>query len=195
MTSHTPFEKPKTKPHRLLLPWHHPAVIMASMLWWGHLPNTRIGHLGSFGMSLLTPFLLSPLLPNFPLILLIAAVANFAGAWAVVRAEAFSGGVDHDARAVVIDEFVGAALSLVLAWALLGQLPGFLGGLSHGQSMGLLLFIGLCFRVCDLAKPFPAKWFDRHWHHPYSIMADDIVAGVYGGVLAALPFWLMHLLA
>lgn len=37
----------------------------------------------------------------------------------------------------------------------------------------------LLFRFFDIIKPFPANWIDRHWHHGFGVMLDDLVAAIY----------------
>ena len=70
------------------------------------------------------------------------------------------GVVDHGS--IVIDEVVGFAMTM---WAV----P--------------LDFIDLCvgfalFRLFDIVKPWPIRWFDRNIHGGLGIMLDDIVAGI-----------------
>lgn len=69
----------------------------------------------------------------------------------------------EDPGPVVIDEVAGQLVTLLLtgvAWK--GAVAGF--------------FI---FRVLDIIKPFPARQFER-LHGGMGIMADDLMAGVYG---------------
>ena len=80
----------------------------------------------------------------------------------------------EDPGPVVIDEVAGQLVTLLLTgvgWR--GALAGF--------------FI---FRVFDIIKPFPARRFER-LHGGLGIMADDLMAGVYGlGLMMALVhFW------
>ena len=68
----------------------------------------------------------------------------------------------EDHGSIVIDEVVGFAITM---WAV----P--------------LDFIDLCvgfalFRLFDIVKPWPIRWFDRNIHGGLGIMLDDIVAGV-----------------
>jgi phosphatidylglycerophosphatase A len=44
-------------------------------------------------------------------------------------------------------------------------------------------FLSLCvgfalFRLFDIVKPWPIRWFDRNIHGGLGIMLDDIVAGI-----------------
>lgn len=51
----------------------------------------------------------------------------------------------------------------------------------------------LVFRALDILKPFPANWCDRHIKGGVGVMADDMVAGLYGmavmGVVGAILGW------
>lgn len=69
----------------------------------------------------------------------------------------------HDPSRVVIDETVGQWITYLfipfhLKWAILG----------------LILF-----RFFDILKPFGIKAIDEKMKHPFSVMLDDILAGVY----------------
>ena len=80
----------------------------------------------------------------------------------------------QDPGPVVIDEVAGQLVTLLLTgvgWK--GAIAGF--------------FI---FRVLDILKPFPARRFER-LHGGLGIMADDLMAGVYGlGLMMLLVrFW------
>ena len=68
----------------------------------------------------------------------------------------------HDHGGIVWDEFIGFWLTMFLAP------PGLLWLLS-----GFVLF-----RVFDIVKPWPIRWFDRHVHGGFGIMIDDVLAGV-----------------
>lgn len=79
----------------------------------------------------------------------------------------------EDPAGIVIDEFVGLWISLLL-------LPG-------GWYWAL---VGFClFRLFDIAKPWPVGWLDKHVKGGAGIMLDDVAAGVYAfGVLQVLAF-------
>ena len=99
-----------------------------------------------------------------------------AGVWAATSAETYFGRIDPGP--VVIDEVVGmmiTTLFLPLSWT--GWLVGF-----------------LVFRACDVVKPFPAGRAER-LPGGLGVMADDVLAGVWGyvimrGLLWAFPQWM-----
>ena len=76
----------------------------------------------------------------------------------------------HDHGSIVWDEFIGMWITLmaipVVNWQWV--LAGF-----------------VVFRIFDMWKPWPIRWFDRNVHGGLGIMIDDVVAGV---VAAAVLF-------
>ncbi|OSN06587.1 phosphatidylglycerophosphatase A [Lonsdalea iberica] len=82
----------------------------------------------------------------------------------------------HDHGSIVWDEFVGM-------WITLMAVPSM-----HWRwvAAGFLLF-----RLLDIWKPWPIRWFDRNVHGGMGIMVDDVIAGV---VAAALIYLLGHFL-
>jgi phosphatidylglycerophosphatase A len=86
------------------------------------------------------------------------------GVWAASSTEEQLGRTDPGP--VVIDEVVG--MLITVAWipvTPLGALAGF-----------------LIFRVLDVVKPWPSRQFES-LHGGLGIMADDVMAGVYGHML------------
>ncbi|HXJ36780.1 MAG TPA: phosphatidylglycerophosphatase A [Candidatus Eisenbacteria bacterium] len=95
------------------------------------------------------------------LVLVIVVVAI----WVAGRAEAIFGQVDHSR--IVVDEVAGiaaAALFVPATWVAAG-----------------IVFV--VFRVFDVVKPFPAGAIDRGVHGGLGVVGDDVVAGVYAGVV------------
>lgn len=112
------------------------------------------------------------LLPWFALrelpwpIYLTVVVAVFAlGVWAAQVVSARVG--LHDSGAIVIDEFVGQ-------WVALAFVPS-------GISWVVLGFV--LFRLCDIAKPWPVSWADRHVGGGFGVMLDDALAGLLAGAI------------
>lgn len=78
---------------------------------------------------------------------------------------------EHDFGGIVWDEIAGYLITLWLvpfSWA--------------AVFWGFVLF-----RVFDIAKPWPISWLDRHVQGGLGIMLDDVLAGVFAGLL----LWLM----
>jgi phosphatidylglycerophosphatase A len=85
--------------------------------------------------------------------------------WAAGAAQRSFG--THDDGRVVVDEVAGmlvAGLFLPPSWAAAGL--GF-----------------LAFRLFDVWKPPPIGWLDRHVAGGLGVVADDLLAGVYAGVV------------
>jgi phosphatidylglycerophosphatase A len=94
---------------------------------------------------------------------LIVAVST-AGTWAGGVAARHFG--REDPGQVVVDEVAGQLVTF------------FATGISHqGVVVGFLIF-----RVFDIVKPWPARQFER-FPGGAGIMADDLMAGVYGNLL------------
>ncbi|MBS9426187.1 phosphatidylglycerophosphatase A [Photorhabdus caribbeanensis] len=78
----------------------------------------------------------------------------------------------HDHGSIVWDEFIGMWITLmaipVVNWQWI--LTGF-----------------MVFRILDMWKPWPIRWFDRYVHGGLGIMLDDIIAGVFSFVIV----WLL----
>jgi len=75
----------------------------------------------------------------------------------------------HDHGSIVWDEFIGM-------WITLMAIPV--------NSWQWVLAGFLVFRLFDIWKPWPIRWFDRNVHGGMGIMVDDIVAGIVSaGVL------------
>lgn len=99
-----------------------------------------------------------------PMQLGLAGVITLIGVWAASEAEAHYG--REDPGQVVIDEVAGQLVTLA-----------FTGAGAVAALVGFLLF-----RVFDIIKPYPANRFER-LHGGLGIMADDLMAGVYGCVV------------
>jgi phosphatidylglycerophosphatase A len=95
------------------------------------------------------------------LVLALVAVA----VWAAGRAEDILGGADHGN--IVIDEVAG----MVVAGA-------FLPGTWAAAALAFVLF-----RLFDVLKPFPASRIDEHVEGGLGVVGDDLIAGVYSGIV------------
>lgn len=92
-------------------------------------------------------------------------VSFLVGIWFCAAAAAELGAHDHGA--VVWDEFVGQ-------WMVVLYLQH-IGGLSllSSLSIGFVLF-----RLFDIVKPWPIRWFDRNVHGGLGVMLDDVLAAI-----------------
>ena len=100
----------------------------------------------------------------------LAAIVVFiiAASWICHQAETIIG--HKDPGQVVIDEVCGM---LVALWGL-PFTPFFAVG-------GFALF-----RLFDIIKPFPIRWFDRRIKGGVGIVMDDVIAGIFTNILLRL---------
>jgi phosphatidylglycerophosphatase A len=85
-----------------------------------------------------------------------------------------NGGV-HDDKRIVIDEFVGVLISIGLFASL-------------KEDMFIKLFLAfISFRILDIWKPSVIKKVDQ-MPKALGVMGDDILAGIFGGILAGILY-------
>lgn len=148
-----------------------------------------VGHLrpapGTWGSLAALPFAWGiHMLGGFPLLFLATFLVFFAGWWATKIETA--GKDDHDPSEIVIDEVAGQWIAL---WPL-----------SYGAwHMGIditLLYPGWIvafggFRLFDIWKPGPIGVADRRGD-ALGVMLDDVIAGVFAGVLVLAGAGISH---
>jgi phosphatidylglycerophosphatase A len=85
---------------------------------------------------------------------------------------------EHDPRPVVIDEVAGQWLTFLVAlpWLSLATVR------AQALTIGVGFFV---FRLCDVVKPWPGRRLER-LSGGLGIVADDLAAGLYAGLLLAL---------
>ena len=74
----------------------------------------------------------------------------------------------HDAREIVIDEFLGIYLIII-----------FSNNYNLFNEFVKLFIIFILFRIFDIAKPYPINWIHNNMKNSYGIILDDIIAGIY----------------
>lgn len=115
------------------------------------------------------------------LFVLLMVALFFLGVSVVPTADRFfyaRGGVEHDNKSIVIDEFVGMMITF---------LPLF-----YFEKNILTLGMGfLIFRVFDTLKFGLAKYFDGR-HSAWGVMLDDVFAGIHAAVIFTLALWVMY---
>lgn len=100
----------------------------------------------------------------------VAVVVLLALAGVVICGQAASRLGVHDHPGIVWDEIVGYLVTMVFApsgWLWIG--------------LGFVLF-----RLFDIVKPWPIRWFDRQVGGGLGIMLDDLLAGVFSAALLQL---------
>ncbi|GAA6150029.1 phosphatidylglycerophosphatase A [Pseudooceanicola nitratireducens] len=112
---------------------------------------------------------------GFPLTVIATVAVFFAGWWATTRITA--DGQDPDPSRVVVDEVAGQWVALM---------PVFYGAMFAGVEVTRLwpgwIAAFLFFRLFDIWKPGWVGRTDRR-HDPLGVMLDDVIAGVFAGLV------------
>ena len=127
---------------------------------------------GTFGTLAAIPIYL--LMQNLSLItyLVLTTIAFIVGIWICQQSADWLG--KEDPSAVVWDEIVGYLITMIAA-----------------PTGWLWIVIGfVLFRFFDILKPWPISLADREIHGGLGIMVDDVIAGVFAGVLLQSIFYL-----
>jgi phosphatidylglycerophosphatase A len=150
--------------------WRNPVHFLAFGLGSGAAPRAP----GTFGtLAALLLYLVLPAMSPFAYALFLLS-GFLLGVW-ICGKTARDIGV-HDHGGIVWDEFIGFWLTMFLSP------PGLFWLLS-----GFVLF-----RVFDIVKPWPIRWFDRHVHGGFGIMIDDVLAGVMAWIcLQLMAVWIL----
>lgn len=123
---------------------------------------------GTFGTAAILPFLALLNLGNAPYffyipIIIITTIFSCFLADKIQRENSL-----HDPQWIVIDEVLGMAT----AWLF-----------QQNSSLSHLLILFLFFRFFDIIKIYPASYLDKKVTHGYGTILDDIVSGLYAGLL------------
>lgn len=115
---------------------------------------------GTFGTLAAVPFWWLLQMLSWPLYWTVLAAAFALGVYVCGRAGRDIGVQDHGA--LVWDEFVGLWIALAFA-----------------PASWMWIAIGFAlFRLFDIWKPWPIRWFDRNVKGGLGVMLDDVVAGL-----------------
>ena len=129
---------------------------------------------GTVGSLCSLPLVLVGVLWGTRIYLILLSVLFLVGWWATQRV--LQSQKDLDPGFVVIDETVGQGVTFALV----------VGG---GFSWIYLLCGFALFRLFDIIKIWPASYFDGAVHNAFGVMADDVAAGIYAGlILYAITF-------
>ena len=79
-----------------------------------------------------------------------------------------------DSKEIVIDEYLGQSVPILLFYILLYE-GDF--SLNFFSIFTFLSFVG--FRFFDILKPFPINYIDKNFKNGYGVVFDDILAGIY----------------
>lgn len=152
------------------LVFSHPAYAVAFGFGAGLLPAApgTAGTLAAWPVGWLLSTTMSP-----AAMLALVAVLFLLGVWCCGIAGRRLGIPDHGA--MVWDEIVAFLLVLAI-------IPGVLAW----QAAAFVLF-----RLFDIAKPPPIRWFERRYHGGFGVMFDDLVAAGYTLIALAIAWRLL----
>lgn len=87
----------------------------------------------------------------------------------------------HDPGFVVIDEFIGQAISFL-----------FIANHLKNNTENLWIYIAgfLLFRLFDVTKPFPVGYIDKKFLTANGVILDDVFAGLYSAIFVYLIYLL-----
>jgi phosphatidylglycerophosphatase A len=137
---------------------------------------------GTFGsLTALLPWLLLCHL-SLPIYLLVLLLGFAIGVWACNIAGRALGVDDH--RSLVWDEFIGQWIALIPL-----MIPALL---PTRVSLWWLLLAGFAlFRLFDVWKPWPIRWFDQRVKGGMGVMVDDVIAGIFAAVVLGVLLYLI----
>lgn len=138
--------------------------ISASFFYTGYFPaaSGTVASLAALAVFFIPVF-------NDKMILLILIIISFISG--IFTAKTMMKRYGDDPSVVVIDEAAGMWITVLIVMILLP-------GKSDLLSMAVCF---LAFRIFDITKIQPAKYFDN-LHSGFGVMMDDVVAGVYAGL-------------
>ena len=137
----------------------HPAHLIALGFGSGLAPRAP----GTVGTVLGLPLFwaITAIAPDLPNQLILIAATFLLGVWACARSGRALGVADHGG--MVWDEIVAFALVLLFTPA--------------GWAWQLAAFV--LFRLFDIVKPWPIRFFDRRLKNGFGVMFDDLLAAGY----------------
>ena len=141
----------------------HVITFFATGAYVGYIPVAP----GTFGSLLALPLLLLAARLRLAPVELIAFLGAISALAMLVCHRAGVTYAEVDSGKIVLDEICG--MLVAGAWIVPTALS--------------LLLIFTFFRLFDVLKPFPARYFDRHVHNGIGVVADDLVAGVYANLV------------
>jgi len=85
--------------------------------------------------------------------------------------------IQKDHKSIVIDELAGMWVALV---------PVIYFASDQFERIIYACLALVFFRVFDILKPFPISYFDKKHKNGFGIVLDDIIAGIFTGILSVL---------
>lgn len=155
-------------------PWFH--VILSTGFGTGFVPGAP-GTVGAF-LALAIWYVIYLFVSSSALLWItigLIVVTTVVGAWTSKVMEKYWG---EDPRTVVIDEFVGTWIPLLVA-----AVPG------NKLTTAILAFLGFAlFRIIDITKPLGCRKMER-FGNGWGVMLDDVLAGTYALLVLLAVRW------
>lgn len=120
---------------------------------------------GTFGTLAAVPIYIALAQTNIWIYSVVSVLCSVVGVWICgIAAEKLG---EHDFGGIVWDEIAGLLITMwfvVFSW--------------QNLLLGFVLF-----RAFDIIKPWPIKWIDQKVSGGFGIMLDDVIAGVFAGLV------------
>ena len=139
------------------------------------------GTVGTFlSLIICLPFAFYPSLLGFTLLTFAAIIAGF------VATHIFLNGKTEDLQHIVIDEMAGLYIAILLPMVAIKTF--------HINIQMIYIFITsfILFRIFDITKPLIIGYADKNLHGAIGIMMDDIIAGLFAGILLSIIILTYH---
>ena len=146
-------------------------------------PYDFIASLGGIGLIPFAPgtfgsifaWLVFVIMSHFVNMLIYTIAIVFIAIWVCEKASVNL--IQKDHKSIVIDELAGMWVALVpVIYFASDQLERII------YACLALVF----FRVFDILKPFPISYFDKKYKNGFGIVLDDLIAGIFSGILSVL---------
>ena len=90
---------------------------------------------------------------------------------------------NKDPKEVVIDEFIGQSIPICF-YEIAHNMPKVID-----QVLTSYFIMFILFRIFDIAKPYPASYYDKNLKNSFGVIMDDVCAGLY--VVAILVLYMI----
>ena len=90
---------------------------------------------------------------------------------------------NKDPKEIVIDEFIGQSIPICL-YEIAHE-----GTKDISQVLTFYFIMFILFRIFDIAKPYPASYYDKNFKNSFGVIMDDVCAGLY--VVAVLVLYIV----
>ena len=146
-------------------------------------PYDLIASLGGIGLIPFAPgtfgsifaWLVFVIMSHFVNMLIYTIAIVFIAIWVCEKASVNL--IQKDHKSIVIDELAGMWVALV---------PVIYFASNQFERIIYACLALVFFRAFDILKPFPISYFDKKYKNGFGIVLDDIIAGIFSGVLSVL---------